>query len=227
MFITFEGIDGCGKSTQVRKLQERLTAHFRADNLRTENLRNANQPQEIVLVRDPGHTTISESIRAILLDKAHNSMTFRTELLLYSAARAQLVDTCIRPALERGAVVLSDRYTDSTIAYQGFGRGINIDDISAANRVATGGLVPDCTFFLHLTLDEAKNRCSEKDADRIESAGDDFFERVIAGYKHLSETEPHRVKLVSAKQSVAALHEEIWAICAPILDARAAMAMPV
>jgi dTMP kinase len=213
MFITFEGIDGCGKSTQVRKLQERLTAHFRAQN----------HSKEIVLVRDPGNTAISESIRAIVLDKAHNSMTFRTELLLYSAARAQLVDTCIRPALERGAVVLSDRFTDSTIAYQGFGRGIDLVEVEAANRVATGGLMPDCTFFLHLTLEDAKNRCSEKDADRIESAGDDFFERVISGYTHLSQTQPSRVKLVPAKQSVAALHEEIWAICVPILAAQTSL----
>lgn len=215
MFITFEGIDGCGKSTQVRKLQERLTMHFRKEDQTTKDT-----PKEIILVRDPGHTTISESIRAILLDKAHNSMTSRTELLLYSAARAQLVDTCIRPALERGAIVLSDRFTDSTIAYQGFGRGIDLDDINAANRVATGGLVPDCTLFLHLSLEDAKNRCSEKDADRIESAGDDFFERVIAGYKQLSQTEPNRVKLVQAKQSVADLHEEIWSLCEPILRAQ-------
>jgi dTMP kinase len=212
MFITFEGIDGCGKSTQVRKLHERLSTHFR----------NTDQPQEIVLVRDPGNTTISESIRALLLDKAHHSMTFRTELLLYSAARAQLVDTCIRPALERGAIVLSDRFTDSTIAYQGFGRGIDLHEIDAANHVATGGLVPDCTFFLHLTLEDAKNRCSEKDSDRIESAGDIFFERVISGYQQLSKTHAHRVKLVSAKQSVAALHEDIWNVCTALLHERQA-----
>jgi dTMP kinase len=219
MFITFEGIDGCGKSTQVRKLQERLTSHFRKEDQTTKDT-----TKEIILVRDPGHTTISESIRAILLDKAHNSMTSRTELLLYSAARAQLVDTCIRPALERGAIVLSDRFTDSTIAYQGFGRGIDLDDIDAANRVATGGLVPDCTLFLHLSLEDAKNRCSEKDADRIESAGDAFFERVISGYIRLSKTQPYRVKLVQAKQSVAALHEEIWSLCEPILKARTELA---
>lgn len=197
MFITFEGIDGCGKSTQVRKLQERILTDLR---------------REVVLVRDPGNTAISEAVRTILLDKAHHSMSHRTELLLYSAARAQLVDIHIRPALERGAIVISDRFIDSTVAYQGFGRGINLADIDAANHVATGGLVPHCTLFLHIALEEAKLRCSEKTADRIESAGDDFFERVITGYKHLAQTQAHRVHLVQAQQSVLALHEEIWGI---------------
>lgn len=197
MFITFEGIDGCGKSTQVRTLQERLTSDLK---------------REVVLVRDPGNTAISEAIRAILLDNKHQSMSFRTELLLYAAARAELVEASIRPALKRGAIVISDRFIDSTIAYQGFGRGIPHDEIAAANRLATGGLMPDCTFFLHLSLSDAKERCTEKTADRIESAGDEFFERVIAGYMHLADTEPERVHRLEAQQSVAPLHEEIWQI---------------
>lgn len=205
MFITFEGIDGCGKSTQVRALQERLTRET---------------TREILLVRDPGNTAISESIRAILLDKAHHSMSFRTELLLYSAARAQLVDTSIRPALERGAIVISDRFIDSTTAYQGFGRGISREEIDAANRVATGGLMPDFTFFLHIPLEEAKSRCSEKTADRIESAGDDFFRRVIDGYTYLATTFPTRVKNIPANRTVAALHEEIWTIIQPKLSSQ-------
>jgi dTMP kinase len=200
MFITFEGIDGCGKSTQVRKLQERIMTDL---------------GREVVLVRDPGNTAISEAIRAILLDKTHHSMSYRTELLLYSAARAQLVDTHIRPALERGTIVISDRFIDSTTAYQGFGRGIDLADIDAANRVATGGLMPDSTLFLHISLEEAKLRCSEKTADRIESAGDDFFERVIRGYKHLAQAQAQRVHLIQAGQSVTTLHEEIWGILQP------------
>ncbi len=201
MFITFEGIDGCGKSTQARMLQERIVTHFQSS-----------VPQEVLFVRDPGNTAVSEAIRAIVLDKSHNSMTSRTELLLYAAARAQLVDTCIRPALERGAIVISDRFIDSTTAYQGFGRALNLADIQAANMLATSGIMPDCTFFLHIPLQEAKTRCSEKTADRIESAGDAFFERVIQGYTQLARDFPERVKMLNAAQNVDALHEEIWGI---------------
>lgn len=195
MFITFEGIDGCGKSTQAKLLEERL--------------RSTHQ-QPIVFVRDPGHTGISEAIRAILLDKANNALTARTELLLFSAARAQLVDTVIRPALEQGSVVIADRFTDSTIAYQAFGRGLPLQDIQFANTVATGGIVPDITFFLDISLQQAKERCSDKNADRMELAGDGFFERVILGYQDLSVIEPNRVKRYDAAMPVDALHEEIW-----------------
>ncbi|TAE23723.1 MAG: dTMP kinase [Candidatus Kapaibacterium sp.] len=214
MFITFEGIDGCGKSTQARMLQERITAHFQAQESATaqsSSSRNSSS-KEIVFVRDPGNTAVSEAIRAIVLDKSHNSMTFRTELLLYAAARAQLVDTCIRPALERGAIVISDRFVDSTTAYQGFGRNLSLADIHAANMLATSGIMPDCTFFLHIPLHEAKTRSSEKTADRIESAGDAFFERVIQGYTQLAQSFPQRVKMLDAAQNADALHEEIWGI---------------
>lgn len=195
MFITFEGIDGCGKSTQAKLLEERL---------------RSTQHQPVVFVRDPGHTGISEAIRAILLDKANNSLTARTELLLFSAARAQLVDAVIRPALEQGSIVIADRFTDSTIAYQAFGRGLPLQDIQFANTVATGGIAPDITFFLDIPLQQAKERCSEKNADRMELAGDGFFERVILGYQDLSVIEPNRVKRYDAVMPVDALHEEIW-----------------
>jgi dTMP kinase len=195
MFITFEGIDGCGKSTQAKLLEERLRATLSTP---------------IVFVRDPGHTGISESIRAILLDKANTAMTARTELLLYSAARAQLVDTVIAPALLAGSMVLADRFTDSTIAYQSFGRGLSLPDIHHANAVATGGIVPNLTFFLDVPLHHAKERCADKNADRMELAGDEFFERVIAGYRSLAESEPQRVKRLDATLEVETLHEHIW-----------------
>ena len=195
MFITFEGIDGCGKSTQAKLLEERLRAAF---------------PANIVFVRDPGNTGISESIRALILDNKHTAMTARTELLLYSAARAQLVDTVIAPALKNGAIVVSDRFTDSTIAYQSFGRGLPLEDIHRANSVATGGLIPNLTFFLDVPLAHAKERCASKNADRLESAGDEFFERVIAGYQQLAVHEVERVKRLDATLTVEVIHEQIW-----------------
>ncbi len=197
MFITFEGIDGCGKSTQAKLLEERLRAAF---------------PTNIVFVRDPGNTGISESIRALILDNKHTAMTARTELLLYSAARAQLVDTIIAPALQSGAIVVSDRFTDSTIAYQSFGRGLPLEDIRRANVVATGGLIPHLTFFLDVPLAHAKERCASKNADRLENAGDEFFERVIHGYRVLSEAEPERVVCLDATLEVQVLHYRIWTV---------------
>ncbi len=203
MFITFEGIDGCGKSTQAKLLEERL---------------RSTQEKPVVFVRDPGNTGISEAIRAILLDKAHHSLTSRTELLLFSAARAQLVDTVIRPALEQGSIVIADRFTDSTIAYQAFGRGLSLADIHYANTVATGGIVPTLTFFLDVPLRQAKERCSAKNADRMESAGDAFFERVIEGYRHLTNVEAQRIKLLDAMLSVEILHESIWEQSSVLID---------
>jgi dTMP kinase len=195
MFITFEGIDGCGKSTQVRMLEEHL--RFAVG-------------KEVVFVRDPGHTAVSEAVRSILLGRGEHSISARTELLLYSSARAELVETVIRPALERGAVVVSDRFTDSTIAYQGFGRELPMDDIHRANAVATGGLSPLLTFYLDIPLHLAKERCLDKDADRMELAGDAFFGRVIAGYSHLADAEPHRVRRMDATLDRELLHEQIW-----------------
>jgi dTMP kinase len=193
MFISFEGIDGCGKSTQVRLLDE----YLRASGVAT------------LLVREPGNTPISETIRALLLDAKNTAMTNRTELLLFSAARAQVVEATIRPALAQGIVVICDRFADSTIAYQGFGRGNDIADIERCTHVATGGLKPDRTFFLDVPIAEAKARCSDKSPDRMESAGDAFFERVRDGYRWLAEQEPERVLRLDAQRSPEALHEEI------------------
>ena len=178
MFITFEGIDCCGKSTQAELLRQRLEARGR----------------EVVMVREPGNTTISEQIRAMLLDKKHTEMTGRTELMLFNAARAQLVDTIIRPALERGATVISDRFYDSTVAYQAFGRGLDLADVEACNRIATSGLTPDVTFYLRISLDLAHARAALRGGkkDRMELAGRDFYERVLAGYDYIAQGEPQR-----------------------------------
>ncbi len=196
MFISFEGIDGCGKSTQVTLLEAAIRAAGR----------------NVLLVRDPGHTPLSEAIRGLLLDKQQSMMTARTELLLYSAARAQMVETVICPALEARTVVICDRFIDSTIAYQGFGRQLPMADIERCNAVATSGLLPDLTLFLDIPLALSKRRCGDKGADRIELAGDAFFQRVIAGYHHLAFTQPDRVRRLDAERSVAELHEQIWCI---------------
>ncbi len=182
MFITFEGIDCCGKSTQAELLRQRLEEMGR----------------EVVMVREPGNTTISEQIRAMLLDKKNTEMTGRTELMLFNAARAQLVDTIIRPALRRGATVISDRFYDSTVAYQAFGRGLDLADVEACNRIATGGLQPKVTFYLRISLDLAHERAAVRGGkkDRMELAGGDFYERVLEGYDYIAEGEPQRFLVV-------------------------------
>jgi dTMP kinase len=200
MLITLEGIDGCGKSTQAQLLVEHLRKEF---------------DREVVFVRDPGNTSVSEAVRAIVLRKTSEGdgateISARTELLLFAAARAELVETVIRPALERGAVVVSDRFTDSTLAYQGFGRELPMDDIHKANTVATGGIQPALTLFLHLPLHAAKERCIDKDVDRMESAGDSFYARVITGYSFLADADPQRIKRLDAMVGIEELHEQVW-----------------
>jgi dTMP kinase len=177
MLITFEGIDGSGKSTQIHRLKEYLEV----------------QGYVVHLVREPGHTGISEAIRAILLNKEFHEMTDRTELLLFNAARAQLVERVIVPALDRGNIVLCDRFFDSTIAYQSFGRGIDLDLVRSCIAIATNGLVPHKTFYMRIPVDISIERSKAKHLDRMEVAGRDFFLRVINGYEYLCTTEPQRV----------------------------------
>ncbi len=142
MFITFEGIDFCGKSTQVELLKD----HFIKQNKKVE------------IIREPGGTEISELVRSILLDKKNYHMVMETEIFLFSAARAQLVREKIRPYLNQGIYVISDRFHDSTTAYQGFGRGIDIESVNHINSLAIGETVPDLTFFIDITVEEAERR---------------------------------------------------------------------
>jgi dTMP kinase len=196
MFLSFEGIDCSGKSTQARKLVDVLLEAGR----------------EVMYIREPGNTTLSESIRALLLDKKNNDMTARTELLLFSASRAQLVETVIRPALENGTIVVCDRYTDSTVAYQAFGRGLPLEDIEQCNAVATGGLLPDLTLYIDIPLDEAHRRAElagKGGGDRMESAGEQFYQRVVEGYRYLVSTQPERVQCLDGCSTVDELHERI------------------
>ncbi len=172
MFITFEGIDQSGKSTQCQLLVNYLTE----------------KGYKVLTLREPGGTKISEKIREILLDNDSKGMVGLSEFFLYSAARAQLVETVIRPALAEKQVVICDRFADSSTAYQGYARGLGVEKIEAINNIATGGLEPDLTFFIDITVEESLKRlmvCG-KLKDRIESEGDDFFNRVRDGYLQIA-----------------------------------------
>ncbi len=195
MFVTFEGIDGSGKSTQIELLAERLTA----------------AGYVVCTLREPGGTELSERIRALLLDPAMHIVPF-AELLLFSAARAQLVAEEIKPALERGEVVISDRFYDSTTAYQGAGRNVAAQDwIQAFNRQVTGGLVPARTYWMDLPPDVALARRGDRPQDRMETAETAFFERIATAYQHIALTEPDRILTLDATLPRAYIHEQIWA----------------
>src|SRR5208283_4229012 len=198
MFITFEGIDFSGKSTQAQLLVDILQQFG----------------YKTVLLREPGGTLISEKIRELLLDTKHLELTQRTELLLFSASRAQLVSEIIRPALEAGTVVVCDRFYDSTTAYQGFGRGIDLAEVTSLNTIATGGLVPDLSVFVDVTVDEVLRRqhAVNVSIDRMESAGRDFFERVRSGYHTITKTESRRWHVVDGMRSVEVIHKEILSV---------------
>ena len=188
MFITFEGIDFCGKSTQVELLKNFLIS------------RNKN----VHLIREPGGTEISEKIREILLDKKNNAMVMETEIFLFSASRAQLVKEVIRPYLQKGYYVISDRFHDSSTAYQGYGRGLPVDTIMKIHNLAIGDTIPDITFFIDIPNEVALQRKSNKthlDLDRIEISDNLFFERVRAGYLWLAEKEK-RFRIIDGTQSI-------------------------
>ena len=190
MFVTFEGLDGSGKTTQADLLRERLEA----DGL------------EVVATREPGGTELGEQIRDLLLHGGH--VTPWAEALLYAASRAQHVDETIRPALERGAAVVCDRYVDSSVAYQGAGRGLGIDRVLDLNLAAVDGLLPDRTFLLLLDPGEVAARIA-RDHDRLEREGDDFRRRVDAGYRELAARFPERIVFLDAMRPVEELAEEI------------------
>lgn len=195
MFITFEGIDFCGKSTQVKLLKEYLES----------------KNETVKLIREPGGTEISEKIRDILLDKKNNKMTMETEFLLFSASRAQLIRERIRPYLNEGNFVISDRLHDSSIAYQGFGRGIPIEQIESISCFSVGDTIPDLTFFIDIPVEEAERRKalnSNVELDRIEVSKDGFFERVRNGYLYLCQKEK-RFRKINGLLSIEEISEII------------------
>ncbi len=186
LFITLEGVDGCGKSTQADLLVQELEAGGR----------------EIVRLRDPGGTRLSEKIRLVVLDPGNDEMCDECELLLYEAARAQLVREVILPTLERGATVVCDRFYDSTYAYQACARGLSPQMVDAANELGSCGVRPDVTIVFDLSPQEALRRATVERTDRLEGEGTGFQERVREGYLQLSAREPERVRKIDAAGSV-------------------------
>ena len=182
IFITFEGLDGCGKSTQMDLLAKALRE----------------RGYVVLVTREPGGTQLGEAIRDMLLDPKHKGMSARAEALLYAAARAHLVKQIIRPALEDGQVVLCDRYLDSSLAYQGYGRGLGTDDILTLNIWATEGLLPDLTLFLDLD-DSIRSTRLAAVPDRLEAENEDFHRRVAEGFRALLREHTHRIRRVDAR----------------------------
>jgi len=200
LFVTFEGGEGSGKTTQLRLLGNRLRA----------------SAEEVIETRDPGGTTIGKEIRTLLLSGESAPMSVAAELFLYEASRAQLVREVIAPALARGAVVLCDRFTDSTLAYQGFGRGLDLNLIRRLNQVATDGLTPDLTILLDLDPRIGLERCTLSagaevaSPDRIEAEPPAFHQRVREGYLALTRQEPDRMRQIDARLSVAEIEAAVW-----------------
>jgi len=195
MFITFEGLDFCGKSTQVKLLKK----YFEDKN------------KSVKLIREPGGVKISEKIRAILLDIKNDEMVFETELLLFSASRAQLVRETILPFLDKGNIVISDRFHDSSIAYQGYGRGINPKFVIDLQNFAIGKAIPDITFFIDIPIEEVlkrKGNISESELDRIEVSQNNFYEKVREGYKLLAANE-ERFLTLDGLMSIEEINEKI------------------
>ncbi|MFP8488266.1 dTMP kinase [Gracilimonas sp. Q87] len=192
MLITFEGIDGSGKSTQIELLQQYLR----------------DKSYEVQVFREPGGTDVSEMIRGMLLNP-EIEIDPVTELLLFSSARSQLVAEKLLPLLKKDVVVILDRFFDSTTAYQGFGRkSMPIEEIKQINEIATHNLTPDVTFYLRLSLEEAAERTKRFEKDRMELSGDSFFKRVFDGFEQIAKTE-ERFKTIDAGQGVQEIHEEI------------------
>jgi len=199
VFISFEGIEGSGKSTQI----ERLKTHLEQ------------KGYTVVVTREPGGTPVAEAIRQVLLDPQHAALCETAELLLYEAARAQHVAERIAPALQAGHVVLCDRFADSTTAYQRAGRGLAQDVVEPLHTIATGGLDPDLTILIDLPVETGLARATRGAADRMEREPQSFHERVRAGFLELAEENPERVKMIDGTRSV----DEIADAIAALVDA--------
>ncbi len=191
-FISFEGIDGSGKSTQIKRLKAYLEE----------------KGYDVVVTREPGGTEIGEKIRKIILDPRNRNMSDMTEALLYAASRAQHVSEVILPAVEQGKIVICDRFVDSSIAYQGYGRKMG-DCIKIINRYAAGGIAPDITFLMKLGTDAVDRRIGNRRKDRIELETEEFYKRVSAGYDALTSAFPERILSIDAGQSVSDIEKDI------------------
>ena len=200
MLITFEGMDGSGKSTQARLFADYLRANLGAE--------------KIILTREPGGTPIGEQIREVLHSMRNQEMAARTEFLLYNAARAQVVAQVIRPALEQAKIVLSDRFGDSTLVYQGYGRQLDLEMVKRVIEYATGGLKPDLTFFLDVAIEEGLARRSNghqrgEELNRMDTQTREFYERVRNGYETLMRQEPTRWIRVDGARSIEQVQSDL------------------
>lgn len=191
-FITFEGIDGSGKSTQISLLEKKL--------------RDAGY--DVLLTREPGGTEIGEKIRSIILDPSNDDMDQMTEAYLYASSRAQLVRQVIVPAVNEGKIVICDRFVDSSIAYQAYGRQMG-ETIELLNSFAVGECLPDITFLLRIEPENTRSRMEGRELDRIEMASDDFHYRTFLGYDQIAAANPDRVVVIDGKDSVEHIHELI------------------
>ncbi|MGI6104639.1 MAG: dTMP kinase [Raoultibacter sp.] len=205
VFISFEGGEGAGKSTHIRFLAESLE----------------HEGYEVLCLREPGGTLIGESLRELVLDPAHGEMTDEAELLIYEAARAQIVSEVIKPALAKSCVVLCDRFFDSTVAYQVYGRGLSADFVREANRFASQGLQPDRTILL--TCGEAgqiglERATQHSAADRLELAGDDFHTRVNEGFVKIAQENPERIMLVASSDKKSQTARAVFAALSDIFS---------
>ena len=194
LFISFEGIDGCGKSTQVKLLKDKMESEGR----------------KVELVREPGGLKISEEIRKILLNPENSAMNYETEALLMTASRAQLTEEVIRPLRAKGFFVLADRFSDSTLAYQGGGRKLDIDILKKINSFATKNLVPDITFLIDIKPEDAVLRSGVSSPDRIEGAGVDLQKDVQKTYIRLAKEFSNRFIVLDGYDSISSIHSIIW-----------------
>jgi len=203
-FITFEGVDGCGKSTQARLLADRLIG----------------EGHSVILTREPGGTPLGEKIRALLLDPHNGEMTIECEVLLYLAARAQHVHEKIRQHLSGGAIVICDRFQEATFAYQGYGRGVDMEILDTMNLFASGGLTPDLTFIFDVPIKTAFKRLESmnRPKDRLESGGEEFFGRIRQGYHTLGADAPERIVMLDGTLSPDLIAKKVFGAVAKKMD---------
>jgi dTMP kinase len=194
LFITFEGLDGTGKTTQIHELETKLS--------------ELGLPYK--KTREPGGTPIAEKIRDIILDPKNTEMCFQAEALLYAASRAQHVSEVIKPALEKGEIVICDRFFDSTLAYQGYARELSLEDLHYINNFAMQEVTPELTFLLDIPAAHTSERINSRELDRLDLEEMDFKNRVRAGFLKIADFEKNRVKVINASLGIQEIHDIIW-----------------
>ncbi len=194
LFISFEGLDGTGKTTQMAELEKKIASLGLA----------------YIKTREPGGTPLAEKIRDLILDPHYLEMTAETEALLYAASRAQHVSKVIKPALAEGKIIICDRFFDSSLAYQGYARGLNLEDIKNINYFAMQGVNPDLTFLLDISTSGAEGRMKNREPDRLELEKADFKKRVRQGFLTIAEEEKDRIIIIDASLEISAIHQQIW-----------------